>query len=292
MKLSTILETLASARLPSVTSEQLRQLVGTAEGKAFADDLRWFAVGETKRRQQLAAVVHALAPGVRRKVEQLGFQFDLAAIIAAAKLDGSAGIDTIRAANANPGNRARAVSYLQGVGLQVGSSVPAAAPAPAAPIDPPYYSFKIFGSGAALCVSEARTRSSNQHTIQIEGALALGGGRREFDWQNKIIVQLTVQEAYLALALFENMLPSVKFDGHGRSHDKSLHMDFQDSHYFVRVIQRGRAAVALPVRAVDAIQIVALLYRQLRANEPHLQIDDIRTLVKRMASMSGASKHE
>jgi len=292
MKLSTILETLASARLPSVTSEQLRQLVGTAEGKAFADDLRWFAVGETKRRQQLAAVVHALAPGVRRTVEQLGFQFDLAAIIAAAKLDGSAGIDTIRAANANPGNRARAVSYLQGVGLQVGSSVPAAAPAPAAPIDPPYYSFKIFGSGAALCVSEARTRSSNQHTIQIEGALALGGGRREFDWQNKIIVQLTVQEAYLALALFENMLPSVKFDGHGRSHDKSLHMDFQDSHYFVRVIQRGRAAVALPVRAVDAIQIVALLYRQLRANEPHLQIDDIRTLVKRMASMSGASKHE
>jgi hypothetical protein len=292
MKLSTILETLASARLPSVTSEQLRQLVGTAEGKAFADDLRWFAVGETKRRQQLAAVVHALAPGVRRTVEQLGFQFDLAAIIAAAKLDGSAGIDTIKAANGNPGNRARAVSYLQGVGLQVGSSVSAAAPAPAAPIDPPYYSFKIFGTSAALCVSEARTRSSNQHTIQIEGALALGGSRREFDWQNKIIVQLTVQEAYQALALFENLIPSAKFDGHGQAHDKSLHIDFQNSHYFVRVIQRSRAAVALPVRAVDAIQIVALLYRQLRANEPHLQIDDIRTLVKRMASMSGASKND
>ena len=290
MKLSTILETLASARLPSVTSEQLRQLVGTAEGKAFADDLRWFAVGETKRRQQLAAVVHALAPGVRRTVEQLGFQFDLAAIIAAAKLDGSAGIDTIRAANANPGNRVRAVSYLQGVGLQIGSSVPASAPAPApaAPIDPPYYSFKIFGSSAALCVSEARTRSSNQHTIQIEGALALGGSRRQFDWQNKIIVQLTVQEAYQALALFENLIPSAKFDGHGKAHDKSLHIDFQDSHYFVRVIQRGRAAVALPVRAVDGIQIVALLYRQLLANEPHLQIGDVRALVARMASMAAS----
>jgi hypothetical protein len=290
MKLSTILETLASARLPSVTSEQLRQLVGTAEGKAFADDLRWFAVGETKRRQQLAAVVHALAPSVRRTVEQLGFQFDLAAIIAAAKLDGSAGIDTIKAANANPGNRARAVSYLQRAGMQVGSSVPATAQEPAAPIDPPYYSFKIFGSGAALCVSEARTRSSNQHTIQIEGALALGGGRREFDWRNKIIVQLTVQEAYTALALFENLIPSVKFDGHGRAHDKSLHINFQDSHYFARVIQRGRAAVALPVRAVDAIQIVALLYKQLLRNESHLRIEDIRALVARMASMDGRHK--
>jgi hypothetical protein len=287
MKLSIILETLASARLPSVTSEQLRQLVGTAEGKAFADDLRWFAVGEAKRRQQLAAVVHALAPSVRRTVEQLGFQFDLAAIIAAAKLDGLAGIEMIKVANANPGNRTRAVSYLRGIGLQVISSVTAAAPAPAAPVNPPYYSFKIFGSGAALCVSEARIRSSNQHTIQIEGALALGGGRREFDWQNKIIVQLTVQEAYMALALFENLIPSVKFDGHGRAHDKSFHIDFQDSHYFVRVIQRGRAAVALPVRAVDAIQIVALLYKQLLRNEAHLRIEDIRALVARMASMDG-----
>lgn len=289
MKLSTILETLAAARLPSVTSEQLRHLVGTAEGKAFADDLKWFAAGETGRREQLAAVVHALAPAVRGTVEQLGFQFDLQALIAAAKLDGSAGIDMIKTANANPGNRARAIAYLQGAGMKLANRTAAAAPAlaPAAPIEPPYYSFKIFGSSAALCVSEARTRSTNQHTIQIEGALALGGGaRREFDWQNKIIVQLTVQEAYQALALFENLIPSMKFDGHGRAHDKSLHIDFQDAHYFVRVIQRGRAAVALPVRAVDTIRIIALLYRQLLANEPHLQIADIRTLVTRMASMT------
>ncbi len=287
MKLSTILETLTTARLPSVTSEQLRQLVGTAEGKAFAEDLKWFTAGETGRRQQLAAVVHALAPGVRRTVEQLGFQFDLPAIIAAAKLDDSSGIETIKAASASPGNRARAVAYLHGAGLQVANRTAPAEPARAAPIEPPYFSFKIFGSGAVLCVSEARTRSSNQHTIQVEGALALGGAgaRREFDWQNKIIVQLTVQEAYLVLALFENLIPSVKLDGHGRAHDKSLHVDFQDSHYFVKVIQRGRAAVALPVRAVDAIQIVALLYRQMLANEPHLQIADIRALVARMASM-------
>jgi len=292
MKLSTILETLAAARLPSVTGEQLQQLVGTAEGKAFADDLRWFAVGETKRREKLAAVVHALAPGVRRTVEQLGFQFDLLAIIAAAKVDDSAGIDTIKAANANPGNRARAIAYLQGAGLQAANRSATVAPAQAAPTEPPYFSFKIFGSSAALCVSEARTRAGNQCTIQIEGALALGGGggRREFDWQNKIIVQLTVQEAYMALALFENLIPSVKFDGHGRGHDKSLHIDFQDSHYFVKVIQRGRAAVALPVRAVDSIQIVTLLYRQMLRNDQHLRIEDIRALVARMASMSTPHK--
>jgi hypothetical protein len=57
MRLAIILETLAAAGLRSVTSEQLQLLVGTAEGKAFADDLKWFAAGEP-----LAAVVPALVP--------------------------------------------------------------------------------------------------------------------------------------------------------------------------------------------------------------------------------------
>jgi hypothetical protein len=292
MKLATILDTLAAARLPSVTGEQLQQLVGTTEGKAFADDLRWYAAGDTKRHGQLAAVVHALAPGVRRTVEQLGFRFDVLALIAAAKRDGLAGFEIVKAANANPGNRARAVAYLQAAGLQLAEAGDAgSAPAPAAPAEPPYYSFKIFGSGAALCVSEARTRAGNQHTIQVEGALLLAGGsRKEFDWRNKIIVQLTVQEAYQTLALFENLIPSVKFDGHGRAHDKSLQIEFQESHYFVRLIQRGRAAVAVPVRAVDAIPIISLLYKQLLANDQHLRIEDVRTMVTRFASMTTASK--
>jgi hypothetical protein len=287
MKLSTILETLASARLPSVTSEQLRYLVGTAEGKAFADDLRWFAAGEVERRDQLAAVVNALGPSVRRTVQQLGFQFDLRAIIPAAKLDGSAGINMIKAANANPGNRARAVAYLQGIGLQLTVSPTAAL---SAPIEPPYYSFKIYGGAAALCVSEARTRAGNQCTIQVEGALGLGsGGRREFDWQNKIIVQLTVQEAYLALALFENKLKSIRFDGHGNRHDKSLHIEFQERHYFVRITQRGKAAIAVPVSPVDALQVVSLLYKQIRTNDPHLEIAQIRAFTDRIAQMTNTT---
>jgi len=285
MKLSTILETLAAARLPSVTSEQLKQLVGTAEGKAFADDLRWYAVGETGRRDHLAAVVHALAPGVRRAVEQLGFQFDLQALITAAKVDGSTGIGIIKAGGANPGNRARAVAYLQGAGLQLVSKGATAAPAP---FEPPYYSFKIFGASAALCIAEATTKADRRHTINIEGAVALAGGsaRKVFDWPNKIVVQLTVQEAYQVLALLENKTKSLRFDGHGREHDKSLQMEFQDSHYFFRLIQRGRAAIAVPVRPVDAIPMVSLLYKQLLLNEPHLRIEDIRSMVERMASMA------
>lgn len=94
-----------------------------------------------------------------------------------------------------------------------------------------------------------------------------------------------MQEAYLTLALFENLLPSVKFDGHGYAHDKLLHLEFQDSHYFAKLVQRGRSPVSVPVTPVDALRIVSLLYKQLLANEPHLRIDDIRGQVTRMAMM-------
>jgi len=281
MKLSTILATLADAGLPPVTRVQLEPLVGTAEGKVFAEDLERFAAGETASRAALAAVVQSLAPAIRQSVEGMKLRFDLSAVIAAAKRDGDQLFDVIRNVPANAADRARAVRYLRGIGLE---------PATAATVtEPPYYSFKIFGGSGALCISEARTRRGNQYTIQIEGALLLAGGSREFDWRNKIVVQLTVQEAYLVLALFENLIPIVKFDGHGHAHDKSLHIELQDSHYFVRLLQRGRAPVAVPVRAVDAIQVVALLYRQLLANEPHLRIEDLRGMVGRMAAMAGGS---
>lgn len=285
MKLSTILITLAEARLPSVTAEQLQQLVGTAEGKAFADDVRWLGAGDATRRSNVAAVVYCLAPGVRRSVERLGLQFDLLALVGAVKRDGEQLLEAIKSGGASNGGRGQLVAYLRGVGLK---AAPSPTPAQSAPAEPPYYSFKIFSSTAALCVAEATTRAERKHTINIEGAVALvsSGGRKAFDWANKIVVQLTVQEAYLVLALLENKIRSLRFDGHGTKHDKSLQVEFQESHYYFRLTQRGRAAVAVPIRAVDSIQIVSLLYRQLLANEPHLQIEDMRTMVDRIAKMT------
>lgn len=136
-------------------------------------------------------------------------------------------------------------------------------------------------------MAEARTRTGNLHTIQIEGAgLLAGNGRKTFDWQNKIIIQLTVQEAYQTLAIFENKLKSVKFDGHRSRHDKSLHIEFQANHYFVKLIQRGRPAVAVQVRAVDALQVVSLLYKQIRLNKLHLEVAQIRSFTDQIAQMS------
>lgn len=287
MKLSEISSILAEASLPTVSRDQLLELAGTHAGKQFQAALLGFASGDRQRRDEIETTVRVLDPGMRDTLRRLGNTSTVDQVVATACREQRRFFEAIDAITQRSPRAGAARLYLAELGM-----VPVA---PAPPTDAgsaaPYYSFKIFGSLAALCVTEATTRTGDRHTVNIEGAVALGGegGRRAFDWEGKIVVQLTVQEAYQVLGLLENRIASLRFDGHGRAHDKSLLVEAQDSHYFVRLIQRNRAAVAVPVRPVDAIPFISLLYRQLLRNEPHLRIDDIRMMVDRMADMARAS---
>lgn len=286
MKLSEITNILDQASLPTLSRDQLLELAGTEAGKRFQTALVAFAAGDRQRRDDLEATVRVLAPSVRDTMRRLGSTATADQLAAMACREQRRFFDAVEAITKRSARAAGARHYLVELGV-----VPARpSSSPAEPAVPPYYSFKIFGTSAALCVAEATTRASSQHTVNIEGAIGLGGegGRKAYDWPNKVVVQLTVQEAYQVLAVLENKIRSLRFDGHGRAHDKSLQMEFQDSHYFVRLIQRHRTAIAVPVRPVDAIPFISLLYRQLLRNEPHLGVEDVRAMVDRMAKMAAS----
>jgi len=283
MKLSEITSILAEASLPAVSRDQLLELAGTHAGKRFQAALLDFAGGDRQRRDEIEATVRVLDPSVRDTLRRLGSTSTVDQVVDAACREQRRFFEAVDAIAQRSPRAGAARLYLAELGM-----VPVApAPRPDVSGAAPYYSFKIVGSGAALCIAEAQTRATKQYTVNVEGAVALAGaGPKTFDWPSKIVVQLTVQEAYQTLALLENKVPSVKFDGHGPKHDKSLHIDFQQSHYFVRVFQRGRQAVAVPVRPVDSIPFKSLLYRQLLRNESHLRIEDIKSMLDQMASMS------
>ena len=288
MKLSEITSILAHASLPALSRDQLLELAGSGGGKRFEAALLAFAAGERQARDELEATVRVLDAKTRATLRRIGGQLPVDQLVAIACREQRRLFDSIDAIETGSARAGSARSYLVELGA---ASVPmAAAPTPAVTptVNPPYYSFKIFSSGAALCIAEATTRAERKHTINIEGAVALAGGgaRKTFDWPSKIVVQLTVQEAYQVLSLLENKIRSLRFDGHGLKHDKSLQIEFQDSHYFFRLIQRGRAAVAVQVRAVDSLQIVSLLYKQLLRNDPHLRIEDIQAMVDRIVGMA------
>jgi hypothetical protein len=283
MKLSEITSILVAAKLPTLSRDQLLELAGSGAGKRFEAALIAFDAGDRQQRDELKAIVRVLDAKTRTTLQRIGGQLSVGQLVTLACKEQRRFFDAIDAITERTQCAAAARTYLAELGAA--SAVANKTPAPAA--DPPYYSFKIFSTAAALCIAEATTRAERKHTINIEGAVALAGGgaRKTFDWPNKIVVQLTVQEAYEVLALLENKIRSLRFDGHGREHDKSLQIEFQDSHYFFRLIQRGRAAVAVQVRAVDSLQIVSLLYKQFLANDPHLRIEDVQAMVGRMASM-------
>ena len=285
MKLSQIQNTLSAAGLPHLDRAQVMRLAGTKFGKAFASDLEAYSAGAADRRDDIAAVAYSLGDSCAYVLKQLHYEFDIDQVISVAKRDKRRFFAALNAISTNSPRKADAEHYVRSLGFAHAASEPSGTASA-----PPYFSFKVFGTSAALCISEARTRSGNQHTIQVDGATAVAaGGAKAFDWQSKIIVQLTTQECYLALALFENKLKSVRFDGHGDRHDKSLHIEFQERHYFVRMTQRGKAAVALPVRPVDALQIVSLLYKQIRLNDPHLEIGQIRAFTDQLAEMTNVT---
>ena len=287
MKIDAITSVLTSAKLPPLTREQLLELAGTADGKQFQADLVRLQSGDESAAANLEVVVRALSPSVRECLTSLGIKYDVSAVLAVARVERRRLFAALHSIRERRPERFAAIRYVKDLFQKTSAqTAPAAAPV-AAPSAPPYYSFKIFGKSAALCISEARTRAGSLHTIQIEGAgvLAGGGGQAQFDWPNKIIVQLTTQEAYQTLALFENKIRTLKFDGHGTRHDKSLHMEFQDSNYFVRMIQRGKPALAVPINPADAMKVVSLLYKQIQANETHLDITSIQRMVERMATM-------
>jgi len=283
MKLSEITNILAEAGLPALSRDQLLELASSGAGKRFEAALLAFAAGDPQQRDELEPTVRVLDATTRATLKRIGNQLPVDELVTVACKERRQFFDAIDAIALRTPRAAAARSYL----ARLGAAAVVADNTPAPTVDPPYYSFKIFSSAAALCIAEATTRAERKHTINIEGAVALAGGgaRKTFDWPNKIVVQLTVQEAYQVLALLENKIRSLRFDGHGREHDKSLQIEFQDSHYFFRLIQRGRAAVAVQVRAVDSFQIVSLLYKQLLRNESHLQIADIRAMVDRMVMM-------
>lgn len=283
MKLSEITSILAEASLPTVSRDQLLELAGTHAGKQFQAALLGFAGGDRQRRDVIEATVRVLDPFVRDTLRRLGSTSTVDQVVATACREQRRFFDALDAIAQRTPRAATARHYLAELGVVPVAPSPGLEAGGAAP----YYSFKIMSTGAALCIAEAQTRATKQYTVNVEGAVALtGAGPKKFDWPSKIVVQLTVQEAYQTLALLENKLAAVKFDGHGPKHDKSLHMEFQQSHYFVRVIQRGRPAVAVPVRPVDAIPFKSLLYKQLLRNESHLRIEDIKAMLDQMASMA------
>ena len=158
-------------------------------------------------------------------------------------------------------------------------TVPAPAPPhpPATTAPPDRVQCRVYGGKAALCIEPDETRQG-EPTLRIEAARATAP--RKYDWRQKLSLQLTREELPVIAATVLGFLTHCEYKNHGPNQDKGLEIVHQGTHLYVRLFQKDRGVVAVPVTAADSYALGALCLRQLRKTAPWLSDQGVMTLLK------------
>lgn len=135
--------------------------------------------------------------------------------------------------------------------------------------------YSIYGRKAALHVHLDR-RKDETPTLAIDAAFRLEAGTGgEYNWKDKLYLQLTHRELPLVCCVFLGLLPRCEFDQRGNS-GKGLMIERQDSGLFFRVWSGPGMQYQVAAEASDLFHLSAL---GLKACSDLYGLDDTRTVV-------------
>lgn len=150
-----------------------------------------------------------------------------------------------------------------------------------------FLSFHLYGGKAAMCFSLNVTRRGSFPTVQIEAATAKG--EKVYDWDKKVSFQLTVAELPLVFGVLFGFSERIELTGHGPTNDKSLTIEDQRSKFFMSMRVRGGGTFAIPVLPKDTYAIMAMIFGQMKANNPELSDNQLMLLAKRVCEKTAAA---
>lgn len=140
------------------------------------------------------------------------------------------------------------------------------------------FSYHVYGGKAALCF-EADTTRAGGYTVSIDAARAVQP--RQYDWKDKVRVQLTQDELPVAAAVFLGVLSSCEYGLHGPNQDKGFSIERQSAgKVFCKVSAREQGTRAVPIDGPDVFRVNTLLMRQLKQNHPWLEASEIMALIR------------
>lgn len=147
-------------------------------------------------------------------------------------------------------------------------------------------SVHVYGGKGALCFEEDETKNGF-HTISLDAAPSTGP--KQYDWAQKIRLQLTREELPVLLAVMLGVLPQCEYKNHGPQNNKGFSVQDQGNQYFVRVYSPDGVR-AVPMTPEDAFRVTAMLIKQMRKNYEGLEAGDILTLVRVVIGKKGMGK--
>lgn len=150
-------------------------------------------------------------------------------------------------------------------------------------------SHHVYGKTAAMCVEVRRVKDEpgergSYTTVAFEFAPAAANPQREYSWDHKVVFRLGQRELPRVASLFAGYNHLVELEGHGPSHNKSLSIEDQGTHIFMKARQ-GRTSLAVQVTAADLLDVSARVIHAVTQNAPGLHDQPLLLLLRRTGQM-------
>ena len=146
-------------------------------------------------------------------------------------------------------------------------------------------SHHVYGSNFALCFNA--TEWNGAPTIMVDAAES--NGPKSYDWKNAVHISLKAIEIAACVAVFRRWRKEVSFDAHGSQNDKSLHLEFQQSHFYAKVAAKGLKVRAVKITSGDATAVSILFLRQLAEAYKGIPLSELLATVRATHQLDNAA---
>lgn len=154
---------------------------------------------------------------------------------------------------------------------------------------PADFQLAVYGSKGAIQVKPCVTRKGF-YTIALEGAGTKQGQNRVYNWEQKIVVQLTRTELLDFIAVLLCHKSKCEYSAHGENNDKGFKLLFQpDRQTFYLSLNAPRQSYGCEVPYMEAMQIGHLCLSLYIDNYPGLTTDSVLFSLRQMTQMCNAT---
>lgn len=140
----------------------------------------------------------------------------------------------------------------------------------------------VYGRQSALYFAYDETRGGDA-TIAVDGAMSVA--TRQYNWNQKLRIQITRSDLPSVAAVMFGLLPKVELSNYGADNTKRLMIENQGKNYFVNMSAKDHHQIAVPISASDVYEIRSLFLTQLMKNRPEIGVEGILANLKCHAAM-------
>ena len=117
-------------------------------------------------------------------------------------------------------------------------------------------------------------------TIGLEAARKQASGN-SYDWDNKMVVQVTARELPTVLAVLMGYKNACEFRYHGPGRNKGYAIRSQNEGVLITLSAAGAIAINVPVEPSDLFSLTTLVVNRLQMNQKMMSIDALLEILRR-----------